>query len=59
VAQFYWVSAFEAAGYVGCENSFGMTQSWTTQVWVLDPSACVTPFDPYTIWQEQADLAAR
>ncbi|GGY67605.1 hypothetical protein GCM10007071_13280 [Marinobacter zhanjiangensis] len=57
-AQLYWTNAFEQAGYVECENSFGMTQSWSTKVWVLDSESCRTPFDPYGIWRKQAGIAS-
>lgn len=56
-AQLYWTNAFEQAGYVECENSFGMTQSWSTKVWALDAESCRTPFKPNDIWQKQADIA--
>lgn len=59
VAQFYWTSTFEQAGYMQCDNSFGMTQSWTTRVWALNPGSCETPFDPHAIRQKQADIARR
>lgn len=54
VAQLYWSHTFEQAGYIECDNSFGMTQSWSTKVWTLNSSLCTTPFDPNDIWQNQA-----
>lgn len=57
--QIYWTNAFEQAGYMACGNSFGMTESWTTKVWVLDPSSCSKPFDPHPIWRKQASMATR
>ena len=57
IAQLYWTNEFEQAGYMECERSFGMTQSWTTKVWTTDPDICSRPFDPYPIWRKQTSIA--
>ena len=57
IAQLYWANEFEQAGYMACDGSFGMTQSWTTKVWTTDPDVCSRPFDPYPIWRKQAGIA--
>ncbi|WP_328190267.1 hypothetical protein [Marinobacter sp. OP 3.4] len=57
VAQMYWSNTFEQAGYVECENSFGMTQSWSTKVWAFNAESCRTPFDQDAIRQKQAEIA--
>lgn len=40
IGNSYWSEIFRDAGYVSCENSFGITGKWAQVVWVRDKGYC-------------------